>query len=164
MTRDMMAVFISRALAGGDSLVPTGPATATFTDVPTTHWAYKYVEYAVDQGVVGGYSDGTYRPTLTVTRDMMAVFVARAMCGGDASVPTGPATAVLHRRADHALGLPVRGVHPRRRRDRRLRGRDLPAAAGGGPRLNGGVRAAGVCVADVGPCCRAGWSQPARRP
>ena len=93
VTRDMMAVFISRALAGGDSSVPTGPATATFTDVPTTHWAFKYVEYAADQGVVGGYSDATYRPTITVTRDMMAVFVARAMCGGDASVPTGPATA-----------------------------------------------------------------------
>ena len=89
----MMAVFVSRAMAGGDALVPTGPATASFSDVPTTHWAYKYVEYAVDEGVVGGYAGGTYRPTLAVTRDMMAVFMARAMCGGDASVPTGPPTA-----------------------------------------------------------------------
>jgi len=93
VTRDQMAVYISRALAGGDALVPPGPATATFADVPNDQWAYKYVEYAVGQGVIGGYPDGTYQPTLTVTRDQMAVFVARAMAGGDASVPTGPATA-----------------------------------------------------------------------
>jgi len=93
VTRDAMAVFISRALAGSDAHVPTGPPLATFPDVPTGYWAFKYVEYAVDNGVVGGYLDGTYRPTLTVTRDAMAVFVARAMCGGDAYVPTGPPTA-----------------------------------------------------------------------
>ena len=95
VTRDQMAVFISRALAGGDGNVPTGPATATFSDVPTDHWAFRYVEYAVDHGVVGGYEDGTYRPTLTVTRDQMAVFIARALAGGDTSVPTGPATATF---------------------------------------------------------------------
>jgi len=95
VTRDQMAVFISRALAGGDSLVPTGPPTATFSDVLTGHWAFRYVEYAVDNGVVAGYSDGTYRPTETVTRDQMAVFVARAMVGGDEYVPTGPVSATF---------------------------------------------------------------------
>jgi len=93
VTRDQMAVFISRALAGGDANVPTGPATATFPDVLTDHWAFRYVEYAVSHGVTGGYPDGTYRPTETVTRDQMAVFIARAMVGGDAYVPPGPATA-----------------------------------------------------------------------
>jgi PKD repeat protein len=92
VTRDAMAVFISRGLAGDDAHVPTGPPTATFDDVPTDHWAFRYVEYAVDEGVVGGFGS-LYRPTLTVTREAMAVFVARAMCGGDASVPTGPPTA-----------------------------------------------------------------------
>jgi len=93
VTRSQMAVFISRALASGDSLVPTGPPVGTFSDVPTDYWAFKYVEYAVDNGVTGGYSDGTYRPTVTVTRDQMAVFMARAMVGGDTHVPTGPSTA-----------------------------------------------------------------------
>jgi hypothetical protein len=93
VSRDQMAVFISRALAGGDALVPTGPPIATFSDVLTDHWAFKYVEYAVNNGVVAGYEDGTYRPDDTVTRDQMAVFVSRAMVGGDDYVPTGPATA-----------------------------------------------------------------------
>jgi len=93
VSRDQMAVFISRALAGGDELVPTGPPTATFSDVLTDHWAFRYVEYAVENGVVAGYGDGTYRPTETVTRDQMAVFIARAVVGGDEYVPPGPDTA-----------------------------------------------------------------------
>ncbi len=79
VTRDQMAVYISRALAGGDANVPTGPATASFPDdVPTDFWAYKYVEYAVAQGVVQGYDATHYEPTLVVDRGQMAVFIARA--------------------------------------------------------------------------------------
>ncbi len=79
VTRDQMAVYISRALAGGDGKVPTGPATATFSDVPIDYWACKYVEYAAAQNVVQGYSDGTYKPTDQVDRGQMAVFIARSI-------------------------------------------------------------------------------------
>jgi len=92
VTRDQMAVFVSRALAGGEDLVPTGPATATFPDVPTDHWAYKHVEYAVTQNVVQGYDNGTYRPTVVIDRGQMAVFIARAMVAptGEAAIPDPP--------------------------------------------------------------------------
>jgi hypothetical protein len=79
VTRDQMAVYISRALAGGDDNVPDFTDTPTFPDVDETHWALDYVEYAVEQGVVGGYEDGTYQPDNPVTRDQMAVYVARAL-------------------------------------------------------------------------------------
>jgi len=92
VNRAQMAVFMARALAAGDSNVPTGPATATFADVPTDYWAFRYVEYCVDQGVVGGYWDG-YHPEELVNRAQMAVYVARAMADGDANVPDGPETA-----------------------------------------------------------------------
>jgi len=88
VSRDQMAVFISRALAG--ATVPTGPEEATFDDVPTDHWAYKYVEYCVANGVVQGFDPVTYGPTIIVSRDAMAVFIARAVAGGDGSVPGGP--------------------------------------------------------------------------
>ena len=87
-----MAVYISRALAHGDSNVPAGPGSASFSDVPTSYWAFKYIEYAKTQGVVQGYSDGTYQPGGVVTRDQMSVFLARALAGGDSQVPSGPAT------------------------------------------------------------------------
>ncbi len=86
ITRDQMAVFIARALAGGDQAVPTGPATASFPDVPRDHWAFKYVEYCHSEGVVQGYADG-YHPEGVVNRGQMAVFIARAMAGGEESVP-----------------------------------------------------------------------------
>ncbi len=80
VTRDQMAVYLARALAGGEGQVPTGPAVPTFRDVPTTNWAYHHVEYVADCGVAKGYPDGSYRPTKNVTRDEMAVFVARSIC------------------------------------------------------------------------------------
>ncbi len=79
VTRDQMAVYISRALVGGDANVPTGPATPSFSDVPTTQWAYKYIEYCYAQQVVIGFPDGTYQPSLSVDRGQMAVFIARAI-------------------------------------------------------------------------------------
>jgi hypothetical protein len=73
-----MAVYISRALAGGDASVPDGPPEATFDDVPTDHWAYKYVEYAFITGVVQGYDASHYQPDPVVDRGQMTVFIARA--------------------------------------------------------------------------------------
>jgi DNA-binding beta-propeller fold protein YncE len=95
VTRDQMAVYISRALAGGDAEVPSGPAVADFPDVPIDYWAYRYIEYCYAQQIVAGYSDG-YRPQEPVTRDQMAVYVARSIVSptGDAGLAnyTPPAT------------------------------------------------------------------------
>ncbi len=94
VSRDQMAVYMARALAGGDAFLPAGPATATFPDVPTDHWAYKHVEYCCAQGIVGGYWDG-YHPHEIVNRAQMAACVARAVAGGDESIPTPPAAATF---------------------------------------------------------------------
>jgi len=79
VTRDQMAAFVSRALAGGEANVPAGPDTATFADVPTDHWAFRYVEDAVANNIVAGYPDGKYWPDLPVDRGQMAAFIARAI-------------------------------------------------------------------------------------
>jgi hypothetical protein len=76
VNRETMACYVARALVGG-IVLPSGPATATFSDVPTDSWAYDCVECAVAAGVVQGYPNGTYRPTLPVDRGQMAVFVWR---------------------------------------------------------------------------------------
>ena len=80
--RGQMAAFIARSIvtptgdAGLDSY--TAPTTPSFTDVPTTFWTYKHIEYLHEHGIVNGVGDGTYHPEYTVTRDQMAVFVSRA--------------------------------------------------------------------------------------
>ena len=78
VARDQMAVFVSRAMAGGDDAIPAGPEQPTFSDVPESQWAYDPIEYAVANGVVAGYGDGSYQPGWVVTRGQMAVFIARA--------------------------------------------------------------------------------------
>jgi len=91
VTRDQMAVYVSRALVipSGDAAIPDPVPPPTFSDVSSTHWAYKQIEYAVAKNVVKGYDDGTYKPDLVVDRGQMAVFVARAMVtpSGDAGIP-----------------------------------------------------------------------------
>jgi len=91
ISRAQLAVYVARALVGGDGNVPAGPRTPSFRDVPGNYWAYDHIEYAKERGVVQGYGDG-YRPDETVTRAQLAVFIARAMAGGDSAVPAGPAT------------------------------------------------------------------------
>jgi hypothetical protein len=86
VTRDQMAVYIARALAGGDENVPDPSGEPTFPDVLAGDWAYKHIEYAAAQNVVAGYEDDLYHPEYEVTRDQMAVYVARAMVA-----PTGEA-------------------------------------------------------------------------
>jgi len=54
------------------------PSTPSFPDVASDFWAYTRIEYCVGQGVVRGYEDGSYHPEVTVTRDQMAVYIARA--------------------------------------------------------------------------------------
>jgi len=87
-----IAYLIACGLTGGESSVPEGPATPSYSDVPVTHWAYKYVEYVVAESIMSGYGDDLFHPEYDQSRGYVAVFVARAAAGGAGSVPGGPAT------------------------------------------------------------------------
>jgi amidase len=52
------------------------PETPSFSDVPTSHWAYDYVETAAAHSVVSGYEDGSFRPNLPVSRAQLSKMVA----------------------------------------------------------------------------------------
>ena len=47
---------------------PQEGGTATFPDVPATHWAAQAIGAAAAQGWIGGYPDGTFRPENGLTR------------------------------------------------------------------------------------------------
>jgi len=91
VTRDQMAAYIGRAIAGGDSFFETyTPAGQTFPDIAPGSWAYKYIEYCADpaRDVVKGFEDGTYQPTLAVNRGQMAAYIGRAIAEGDSFFET----------------------------------------------------------------------------
>jgi len=54
------------------------PPSPTFSDVPTTHTFYQYIETAAYEGLVSGYADGTFRPQNDVTRGQLSKIVVEA--------------------------------------------------------------------------------------
>ena len=50
----------------------------SFSDVPTTHTFYRYIETAQRSGLVTGYADGTFRPFANVTRGQLAKVAVEA--------------------------------------------------------------------------------------
>ncbi|MCU0294004.1 MAG: choice-of-anchor J domain-containing protein, partial [Thermoanaerobaculaceae bacterium] len=102
VTRDQMAVFLARGLAGGDATVPqTGTVpdvgdydcspggTSRFADVLPESWFCRHAHYIWAENVTTGCvpAEHRYCPAATVPRDQMAVFMARVAAGGDALVP-----------------------------------------------------------------------------
>lgn len=55
------------------------PATATFTDVPTTSPQFRFVEALFASGVTAGCAPSLYCPNDPITRGQMAVFLAAAL-------------------------------------------------------------------------------------
>lgn len=58
--------------------IPAMAAGQTFSDVPTTHWAYKYIEAVADAGIVTGAGNNQYNPSGTVSTAEFGTMITRA--------------------------------------------------------------------------------------
>lgn len=59
---------------------PSTPAVnpnTTFSDVPSSHWAYQEIMGAVSLGAVAGFEDGTFHPEDTVTYPQFCLMLGR---------------------------------------------------------------------------------------
>jgi hypothetical protein len=68
VTRAQVAKML--ALSQGWKAVQSGGAT--LCDVPRSHWAWPYVQAAVQHGVFTGYGDNCFRPDLPATRAQLS--------------------------------------------------------------------------------------------
>ena len=59
--------------------ISPAPASATFSDVPTGYWAFRYIEALYSSGITAGCGGGNYCPEAPITRAEMAVFLAGAL-------------------------------------------------------------------------------------
>ena len=92
ITRAQLSKMIT--LAQGWPLL--NPVQPTFSDVPPAYWAYGYIETVHAQGVVSGYSDGTFHPAEVATRTQLAKMLSIAFQLSATTTPTStrtPATA-----------------------------------------------------------------------
>lgn len=65
------------------STVGTVLAATPFDDVPVKHWSYDAVSQLAHDGIIAGYSDGTFKGDKVISRYEMAIVVARAMTKED---------------------------------------------------------------------------------
>ncbi|WP_226675872.1 S-layer homology domain-containing protein [Rossellomorea aquimaris] len=84
VTRAEFATFVVRALdlntitTAEVSIAQVSEATQ-FKDVAPTDWYYSAVLAASNNNLVGGYSDGTFKPNKYISRQEMAAMIMRAM-------------------------------------------------------------------------------------
>lgn len=73
ITRAEFTVLIGRTLGLG---APT--ASHLFSDVPESAWYAEPISAAGGAGLITGYPEGTFQPDAPITREQMAVLIARA--------------------------------------------------------------------------------------
>ena len=77
-TRQEFTIFMYRA-ANNPTVSGAMLAAMKFPDIDScSATAKKAIAWAVDQGIIKGYSDGTFRPNDNITRDSMALMFYRA--------------------------------------------------------------------------------------
>lgn len=67
-------------------------ATASFSDLNSSHWAYQYIATASSAGWIQGFSDGTFRPNQRITRAEAMTILNRVLNRGvdaDSTLPDG---------------------------------------------------------------------------
>ncbi|WP_456375151.1 S-layer homology domain-containing protein [Thiolapillus sp.] len=67
------------AAVGWTRTISPAPATASFNDVPTGHWAFQAIEALANSGITSGCDANNFCPDANLTRAQMAVFLSKAL-------------------------------------------------------------------------------------
>ena len=67
LTRGAAAKIICNMILGPTAAGELATVEAPFSDVPADHVFSGYIAYCVSEGIVGGYTDGTFKPAGTLT-------------------------------------------------------------------------------------------------
>lgn len=86
VTRGQLVTLLHR-LAGE----PAAGGAGRFPDVPAGSYYARAVSWAAEQGIVAGFTDGTFRPDTAVSREQLVSILWRhaAMLGADGGDPAG---------------------------------------------------------------------------
>jgi g-D-glutamyl-meso-diaminopimelate peptidase len=90
LTREQLAVILVRAL----KLPVQTPEQPSFQDVTANHWAYSYIETAKANNLMNGVNPTTFGKGRTVTREQIAVILARISKKSPTTNETNPFTDV----------------------------------------------------------------------
>jgi exopolysaccharide biosynthesis protein len=77
---------IAKILVKARGLPLSNPDSSHFSDVSKAHWAFQYIETTVENSLMLGYSDSTFRPDKEITRAEAAAVIYRALLNLDITV------------------------------------------------------------------------------
>jgi hypothetical protein len=102
-------------LADGGTWWPFTALPQSFGDVPTTHWAWSWIERLFAAGITSGCGSGNYCPNNPVTRAEMAIFLERGIHGSSYTPPAATGTVfgdvpISHWAADWIEQLSADGI------------------------------------------------------
>jgi hypothetical protein len=88
VTRARLALWLGRMKYGGVGIYnPPACTTKPFPDIEISHWACPYIKKLKDDNIIGGYSDGTFRPHEIVNRTTISVLLIKTLYGGSYNPP-----------------------------------------------------------------------------
>ncbi len=76
LTRAEASVILSKILV---TKMEDKNYTSKFSDVNFSDWYGNYVSFLSEQGIIDGYSDGTFKPNANITRAELVALVAKAL-------------------------------------------------------------------------------------
>ena len=79
VNRGQAAKIIAYLLLGKESADALSTNVSPFSDVPAGHWAAGYIQYCVNQGIINGYGNNTFKPTNLVTTAQFAKMLLVAL-------------------------------------------------------------------------------------
>lgn len=86
LTRAEFATILCRAYPD----VVTHELAYIFSDLPETHWAYQYIQRAVNAGWLKGNADGTFAPDDNITFEQAVTVICRILSPEDSEYLTYP--------------------------------------------------------------------------
>ena len=72
---------------------PVFAASPSFSDVPSTHWAFSFVETAAENGWISGYDNGTFGVNDQITYAQLSTMLTRAFYSDELETYTAPSSA-----------------------------------------------------------------------
>ena len=85
VTRAEMAALVCRILGETEDL----QTSDEFSDVSETHWANGYIARATELGIVNGYGDGRFGPSISVTYEQVITMLVRSVNLEESAIAAG---------------------------------------------------------------------------
>ncbi|RDI36480.1 S-layer homology domain-containing protein [Falsibacillus pallidus] len=76
MKKKTAAVILSVLLL---SIPSVSSAAISFPDTPSTYWAYNEIQFLTGKKIINGYKDGTFRPSVSISRIQAASMMVKAL-------------------------------------------------------------------------------------